>query len=137
MAGQRIGVGGVPAKLARDESGLRAAEQLVAAEADQDFELVIVDDNSPDETASIIARYDDPRIRFFRNPRNLGPEGNWNRCLEEAKGRHFIRRDKRQGIADGQGTPGPTDPVDVVLGDHRQFEVDDVRLRICPGVHWV
>ena len=55
----------------------------------RDFELIIVDDNSPDDTASIVARYDDPRIRFVRNPRNLGPEGNWNRCLDEATGRYF------------------------------------------------
>src|SRR6185436_1837830 len=55
----------------------------------RDFELIIVDDASLDETASIIGRYHDPRIRFFRNPHNLGPEGNWNRCLDEATGRYF------------------------------------------------
>ena len=55
----------------------------------RDLELVIIDDDSPDNTSEIVARYDDPRIRYVRNPHNLGPEANWNRCLEEARGRYF------------------------------------------------
>ena len=53
------------------------------------FELWVVDDASPDDTAAVVARFDDPRIRFVRNPRNLGPEGNWNRCLEVATGKYY------------------------------------------------
>lgn len=54
-----------------------------------DFELVIIDDNSPDETDQVVASYDDPRLRYFKNSKNLGPEGNWNRCIEEARGCYF------------------------------------------------
>lgn len=54
-----------------------------------DLELIIIDDNSPDETDRVIASYNDPRLRYYKNPQNLGPEGNWNRCLEEARGRYF------------------------------------------------
>lgn len=54
-----------------------------------DFELIIIDDNSTDETENIVGNYDDPRIRFLRNDRNLGPEGNWNRCLSEARGKYI------------------------------------------------
>ncbi len=54
-----------------------------------DFELLIVDDNSPDETTALVAQFQDARIRFLQNPENLGAEGNWNRCLAEAKGRYF------------------------------------------------
>ncbi|MEO8026049.1 MAG: glycosyltransferase [Bryobacteraceae bacterium] len=54
-----------------------------------EFELLVVDDNSPDETASVVSGYRDSRIRLLRNMRNLGPEGNWNRCLDEARGRYF------------------------------------------------
>jgi glycosyltransferase involved in cell wall biosynthesis len=61
----------------------------VLAQSYTDFELIVVDDNSPDETAEIVARCRDPRIRFYRNVTNLGPEGNWNRCLELARGRYF------------------------------------------------
>lgn len=53
------------------------------------FELWIVDDNSPDTTEEIVASYDDPRIRYVRNAKNLGPEGNWNYCLTLPKGKYF------------------------------------------------
>ncbi|MGZ8161820.1 MAG: glycosyltransferase family 2 protein [Methylobacter sp.] len=54
-----------------------------------DFELLIIDDNSPDDIAGIVNSYQDPRIRFLCNTENLGAEGNWNRCLQEARGRYF------------------------------------------------
>lgn len=53
------------------------------------FELLIIDDNSPDDIAGIVNSYQDPRIRFLSNTENLGAEGNWNRCLKEARGRYF------------------------------------------------
>ena len=68
---------------------LAATIESVLAQTFADFELVIIDDNSPDDTASLVAGYADPRIRFLRNPTNLGPQGNWNRCLEEARGTYF------------------------------------------------
>lgn len=63
--------------------------ESVLAQTFTDFELVIIGDNSPDETRSVVARYSDPRIRYLKNQHNLGPEGNWNRCLQEARGRYF------------------------------------------------
>lgn len=68
---------------------LAQAIDSVLAQTLTDFELVIVDDQSPDDTEAIVARYTDPRIRYLRNPVNLGPEGNWNRCLSEARGTYF------------------------------------------------
>lgn len=61
----------------------------VLAQTFADFELIIIDDGSPDETATVVGGFDDPRIRYLRNATNLGPEGNWNRCLTEAQGRYF------------------------------------------------
>lgn len=66
-----------------------AAVESVLAQTFPDFELIVIDDGSPDETAAIVARYRDPRIRFVRNERNLGAQANWNRCLEMACGRYF------------------------------------------------
>ncbi|HYL89195.1 MAG TPA: glycosyltransferase [Burkholderiales bacterium] len=63
--------------------------ESVLAQTFADFELVIVDDVSPDETAEVVARYRDPRLRFVRNERTLGVEENWNRCLRLARGRYF------------------------------------------------
>lgn len=57
----------------------------VLAQTWDDFELVIIDNRSEDDTLDIVRRFDDPRIRLLVNDANLGMEGNWNRCLEEAQ----------------------------------------------------
>lgn len=61
----------------------------VLAQRYADFELLIIDDHSQDGTGQLVAGYADPRIRYLRNARNLGAEANWNRCLDEARGRYF------------------------------------------------
>lgn len=53
------------------------------------FELWVLDDNSPDDTQALVARYTDPRLHYLKNPRNLGPQGNWNRGLALASGKYF------------------------------------------------
>ena len=53
-----------------------------------DFELVVSDNASTDETPQVVAGFDDPRIVYSRSERNLGPVGNFNRCLELARGRY-------------------------------------------------
>ena len=73
----------------RGSATLAAAIDSVLAQTFTDFELVIIDDGSPDDTPAIVRRYADPRVRYLRNDANLGPEGNWNRCLAEARGRFF------------------------------------------------
>ena len=67
---------------------IRAAVESVLVQAGVDFELVVVDDHSKDDTAAIVEAMRDPRVRVLRNPSNLGPEGNWNRALELATGRY-------------------------------------------------
>ncbi|KAB0666525.1 glycosyltransferase [Oryzomonas japonica] len=66
-----------------------AAIESVLAQSFHNFELIIIDDSSTDGTDRIVSNYNDPRIKFLRNDRNLGPEGNWNRCIAEARGRYI------------------------------------------------
>lgn len=73
----------------RGAATIAAAIESVLAQSFSDFELVVIDDGSPDDTQSIVERFEDARLRYLRNPQNLGPEGNWNRCLKEAKGEYF------------------------------------------------
>jgi glycosyltransferase involved in cell wall biosynthesis len=61
---------------------LGAAITSVLEQSYPHFELLIVDDCSTDATDAVVAGFDDPRLRFVRNERNLGIVGNWNRCLE-------------------------------------------------------
>jgi glycosyltransferase involved in cell wall biosynthesis len=57
-----------------------------------DYELLISEDCSRDGTVAVIERYaaKDPRIRWWRNPVNLGPVANLNFCLRQARG-EFIK----------------------------------------------
>jgi glycosyltransferase involved in cell wall biosynthesis len=55
-----------------------------------DFELIIQDDCSHDNTAEVVGRYlSDERLIFEVNERNLGLAGNWNRCLAKARGEYI------------------------------------------------
>lgn len=70
-------------------SHLAPTIESVLAQTLEDFELIIIDDHSHDDIEAIVGSYRDPRIRFLRNPENLGAEGNWNRCLAESRGLYF------------------------------------------------
>ncbi len=53
-----------------------------------DFELIISDNASTDGTGDICRRYEkqDSRVRYFRQPRNLGLAGNVNFVIGQARG---------------------------------------------------
>lgn len=55
----------------------------------QDFEVIVADDASSDETGALVAAFRDPRLRYLYHPRPLGVAGNRNACLAEAKGRYI------------------------------------------------
>jgi glycosyltransferase involved in cell wall biosynthesis len=64
----------------------------LASVLNQDYpalEVWVIDDQSPDDTAAVVKAIDDPRVHYVRNEHNLGPQGNWNRCLELAKGKYY------------------------------------------------
>jgi len=56
-----------------------------------DFELIISDDCSTDNTPEVIRSYlqKDSRIKYLQNSKNLGLFPNWNRCLESASGEYI------------------------------------------------
>jgi glycosyltransferase involved in cell wall biosynthesis len=63
------------------------AIESVQAQTLKDWEMIIVDDASPDETAEVVKRYlDDPRIKLIRSERNRGAGGARNLALEVAQG---------------------------------------------------
>ena len=55
-----------------------------------DFELIVSDDASTDETPELMRQFSDPRLRYVRRERNLRFARNLNTCLAEARGRYFV-----------------------------------------------
>jgi glycosyltransferase involved in cell wall biosynthesis len=60
----------------------------VLAQSYKDFQLIICDNGSTDDTPRIVKKYDDPRIRYVQNEKNLGLVGNHQRCVELAETRY-------------------------------------------------
>jgi glycosyltransferase involved in cell wall biosynthesis len=58
----------------------------ILAQSLTDFELIVIDDGSTDESCAVVEAYTDPRIRLIRNERNLGIPATRNRGLEAARG---------------------------------------------------
>ena len=72
-------------------------ETIASLEAQtmQDWEVIIVDDASPDDTAAVAAALalDDPRIKVVTNEHNLYLAGALNRGIQEARGRYILPLD--------------------------------------------
>jgi len=70
----------------RGAAFLRDAVESVQAQSCEDWRLLVVDDRGSDEDVSgWLAALADPRIRYERNPSNLGMVPCWNRCLDLAE----------------------------------------------------
>jgi len=54
-----------------------------------DLEILVIDDQSTDQTFEIVQSYSDPRLRVVRNEINVGLFGNFNRCLELANSQYI------------------------------------------------
>ncbi len=73
------------------ENFLAEAIDSVLAQTFDDLELIISDNASTDGTRAICEGYAarDPRVRYVRNPSNLGAAANYNRTFALARGRYF------------------------------------------------
>jgi glycosyltransferase involved in cell wall biosynthesis len=69
---------------------LAEAIESVLMQDFQDFELLIVDDCSADNTAEVVKPFcaRDARVHFAVHSTNLGMVNNWNRCLKQARGEY-------------------------------------------------
>ena len=72
---------------------LKECIDSILAQTLSDFELIIVNDASPEDIDSIVNLYSDSRIRYYKNDKNFGAEhvvDNWNKCLSYAEGEFFV-----------------------------------------------
>ena len=72
---------------------LPAAIESILGQTFTDFEFLIVNDCSTDQSREVIISYDDPRIRLIDNPENLNQTRSLNRGLEETHTELVARMD--------------------------------------------
>lgn len=72
---------------------VRRAIQSILGQAAQDFEFILIDDGSTDETPQILGEFEDARIVRTRFPRNHGLVAALNHGLAEARGEYIMRQD--------------------------------------------
>ncbi len=75
------------------ENYLAEAMDSILGQTYDDFELIICDNASTDRTAEICADYAarDARIRYYRNPTNIGGGPNFDRTFELSSGGEYFR----------------------------------------------
>ncbi|MGA3086097.1 MAG: glycosyltransferase [Thermodesulfobacteriota bacterium] len=54
----------------------------------QDFEIIVNDDASTDNTREVVHSFQDSRIRFYQNDKNVGTVQNWNLAIKKACGEY-------------------------------------------------
>lgn len=70
------------------ENHIRGAIESCLSQTYSNIEIIIINDNSKDNTEKIILEYKDERIRYIKNEINQGAAGNWNRGLDFAIGKY-------------------------------------------------
>lgn len=56
----------------------------------KDIEVLVVDNASTDSTSKLVKKYNDKRVRYIRNKKNVGMMNNWNKCIRLAKGDYLL-----------------------------------------------
>lgn len=74
------------------ESSIQDALDSLLNQTFTDFELIISDNASTDDTSEICKRYAklDPRVKYVRQPYNQGASFNFKYVLEKARGKYFM-----------------------------------------------
>lgn len=72
---------------------IREAVDSILNQTFTDFEFLIIDDASTDETVAIIKTYNDSRIQLIQKPANSGYTNSLNHGLKIAKGKYIARMD--------------------------------------------
>lgn len=72
----------------------KAVDSALEQTSKEVFEIIVCDDASTDETEQVMEAYrENPRVRYFRQPINLGIAGNSKFALRQARGDLLIRLD--------------------------------------------
>jgi glycosyltransferase involved in cell wall biosynthesis len=92
----------------------QAIESVLAQDpGPETMQIEVVDDDSGDATVEVASSYGE-RVSVYQQPRNLGNVGNFNSCLNRARGRvvHLLHGDDavREGFYERLGEPFDREP---------------------------
>ena len=54
------------------------------------IEVIVADNCSSDNTAELMKSFSTNRLRYYKHPKNIGPQNNFNFCLDQANGAYFL-----------------------------------------------
>ncbi|MEM6521511.1 MAG: glycosyltransferase, partial [Cyanobacteria bacterium P01_C01_bin.70] len=83
-----------------------------------DWEVIVCDDGSQDNTPNFMATLTDPRIRYIRHERNIGKSNNMISGYAAAQGEYFIKFDD-----DDRLTPDFLQKTAAVLEQHPEIDL--------------
>ncbi|NJR74966.1 MAG: glycosyltransferase, partial [Scytonema sp. CRU_2_7] len=69
------------------------AIESVLQQTYQDFELIVCDDGSQDDTPTLMSQYTDSRIKYIRHAQNIGKSNNMRSGFDAATSEYFIKFD--------------------------------------------
>lgn len=97
---------------------LPQAIESILAQTYPDFELIILNDGSPDNTDEVVKKYHDKRIRYYKNKQNKGIAYSRNRVVSLARGKYIM-------IMDDDDTSLPTriEKQSIYLETHPEITV--------------
>ena len=72
---------------------LKESIKSILNQTHENFEFIIVDDNSNDNSLNTILSFNDPRIKVIKNKKNIGLAGSLNKALKISKGEYIARMD--------------------------------------------
>lgn len=110
------------------EKYIREAIDSILDQTFRDFEFIIINDCSTDRTEEIILSYDDPRIIYLKNEKNLGVAETLNRGIEIARGEYIARMD-----ADDISLPERFEKQADCLDSHEEIAVLGSNLELFTG----
>lgn len=72
---------------------IQSALESVLSQKYADYEILIIDGGSTDNTEELIKKLNNKRIRYYKNEQNMGIVASLNRGLDLAKGKYIARMD--------------------------------------------
>ena len=75
------------------EAQLKSSIDSTLNQTFTDFELILLNDGSTDGSEDVVKSYNDTRIRYYKNEKNLGLSRSRNRLLELARGEYLAIMD--------------------------------------------